>query len=367
MKLFGFLFFFFMGLQTAMAQTDKTIAYINEYKDIAIQEMIRTGVPASITLAQGILESSCGQSDLCKKSNNHFGIKCKNDWTGDRVFHDDDLKHECFRSYPNAAASFQDHSNFLKNRPYYQSLFQLDPTDYEGWAYGLKKAGYATEKDYAQRLIELIQRYHLNDYTVIALNKEKQQQNIVQASAVEKENNTLNKPLPNNENIENAFESDNNQSIVKVNEWQKQPAIETTVSEKASYPEGIFTINHLKVIYATKGTALLSIANQYQINLSRLLEYNDLENEDILQKSQLIFLEKKLKKGSKDFHTVKNNEDLYTICQVEGVRLENILQYNKLEKTMQPLPGEKIYLRFPAPTTPKYTTIAAENYTTTSR
>jgi len=367
MKLFGFLFFFFMGLQTAMAQTDKTIAYINEYKDIAIQEMIRTGVPASITLAQGILESSCGQSDLCKKSNNHFGIKCKNDWTGDRVFHDDDLKHECFRSYPNAAASFQDHSNFLKNRPYYQSLFQLNPTDYEGWAYGLKKAGYATEKDYAQRLIELIQRYNLNDYTEIALNKEKQQQNIVQASVVEKENNTINTASPNNETIENTSESNNNQSLVKVNESQKQPAIETTDSENTSYPEGIFTINHLKVIYATKGTALLSIANQYQINLSRLLEYNDLENEDILQKNQLIFLEKKLKKGSKDFHTVKSNENLYTICQVEGVRLENILQYNKLEKTMQPLPGEKIYLRFPAPTTPKYITIAAEKYSTTSR
>lgn len=356
-----------MGLQAAMAQTDKTIAYINEYKDIAIQEMIRTGVPASITLAQGILESSCGQSDLCKKSNNHFGIKCKNDWTGDRVFHDDDLKHECFRSYPNAAASFQDHSNFLKNRPYYQSLFQLNPTDYEGWAYGLKKAGYATEKDYAQRLIELIEKYNLNDYTEIALNKEKQQQNIVQATVVEKENTTINTASPNNEIIENTSESHNNQSIVKVNESQKQPTIETTDSENTSYPEGIFTINHLKVIYATKGTALLSIATQYQINLSRLLEYNDLENEDILQKNQLIFLEKKLKKGSKDFHTVKFNENLYTICQVEGVRLENILQYNKLEKTMQPLPGEKIYLRFPAPTTPKYTTIAAEKYSTTSR
>ncbi|WP_298391604.1 glucosaminidase domain-containing protein [Hydrotalea sp.] len=364
MKLLSCLFLF-VGLQTAVAQSDNTLAYINQYKDIAMQEMTRTGVPASITLAQGILESASGESDLCKKSNNHFGIKCKTDWTGDRVFHDDDFKHECFRSYPNAAASFQDHSNFLKTRPYYQSLFTLNPTDYEGWAYGLKKAGYATEKNYAQRLIELINKYNLNEYTEIALAKEKNQQSDVALQNTTPVQSTATATI----NTTSVPESETTAAKAAM---QPIPTVDntnnTSITESETlYPEGIFTINHLKVLYAQKGTALLSIANQHQINLARLLEYNDLEDEDILQTSQLIFLEKKMKKGDKDFHIVKNAETLYTICQQEGIRMENLLQFNKLQKNMQPLPGEKIYLRFAAPASPKYTTIASENTNTTSR
>lgn len=144
--------------------------YINRYKDIAIQEMRRTGVPASITLAQGILESESGNGDLVKRSNNHFGIKCKLDWKGDRVYHDDDESGECFRKYDSAVQSYIDHSDFLKSRPHYASLFQLEPSDYKGWAYGLKKAGYATNPKYAVLLIKTIEDYHLNDYTLIALN-----------------------------------------------------------------------------------------------------------------------------------------------------------------------------------------------------
>ena len=156
-------------LLNVFAQSQKAEAYINKYKDIAMDEMIRSGVPAAITLAQGILESSYGESDLCIQSNNHFGIKCKEEWTGEKVYHDDDAKHECFRSYPDAAASYKDHSDFLKGRPWYASLFELQPTDFEGWAYGLKKAGYATEKDYPQKLLKVINDYNLNQYTLIAL------------------------------------------------------------------------------------------------------------------------------------------------------------------------------------------------------
>lgn len=367
MKLLSYLFLFF-GLNTAIAQTDKTLNYIGQYKDIAMQEMIRTGVPASITLAQGILESASGESDLCKKSNNHFGIKCKNDWVGDRVFHDDDVKHECFRSYPNAAASFQDHSNFLKSRPFYQNLFTLNPTDYESWAYGLKKAGYATEKDYAQRLIELIKKYNLNEYTELVLMKEKANQSDIALNSSPIQNNNKNndsQPLSNNT-------APNTETIEQNEVIQTQPTNVTInytskVDTENTYPEDVFSIHHLKVIYAKKGTALLSIANQHQINLARLLEYNDLENEDILSTNQLIYLEKKMKKGDKDFHIVQHNETLYTICQKEGIRMENLLQFNKLQKNMQPLTGEKIYLRFAAPVTPKYTTIAQENSSTTSR
>src|SRR6476660_9666277 len=152
---------------------DAILAYISRYKELAIAEMKRTGVPAAITLAQGIHETEAGTSVLVKKSNNHFGIKCKDEWRGQSVSHDDDARGECFRKYTATEDSYRDHSDFLKNRPNYASLFTLDPTDYQGWAYGLKKAGYATNPKYAQILIKLIQDYNLEDYTLIAMGKMK--------------------------------------------------------------------------------------------------------------------------------------------------------------------------------------------------
>src|SRR5215211_4692526 len=144
------------------AQSVETIQkYIAQFKDIAIAEEIRTGVPAAITLAQGIHETGAGTSDLVIASNNHFGIKCKTEWAGAAVYHDDDAKGECFRKYDDPLDSYKDHSDFLKNRPYYTSLFNLDPIDYKAWAYGLKKAGYATNPKYAYILIKLIEDYDL--------------------------------------------------------------------------------------------------------------------------------------------------------------------------------------------------------------
>lgn len=157
------------------AQKKEAISrYINEYKDLAVFEMIRTGIPASITLAQGIHESGAGNSELAAASNNHFGIKCKSNWTGETVQHDDDSKGECFRKYPTVAESYKDHSDFLKNSSRYAFLFDLDPADYTQWANGLKKAGYATNPKYPQALIKLIEDYCLQEYTEIALAKMKQ-------------------------------------------------------------------------------------------------------------------------------------------------------------------------------------------------
>ena len=138
-KLIVFFFSAVLWFSGQAQYNDAVLAYIDEYKDLAIEEMVRTGVPASITLAQGILESQAGQSDLTLESNNHFGIKCKEEWTGDVVYHDDDAKNECFRSYPSAEQSYRDHSDFLRSRPNYAPLFDIDVTDYKGWAYGLKK------------------------------------------------------------------------------------------------------------------------------------------------------------------------------------------------------------------------------------
>jgi len=170
-QIFAILFFTAALSLVAIAQTDAIKQYIATYKELAINEEIRTGVPAAITLAQGILESDAGRSDLSLASNNHFGIKCKSEWTGATVYHDDDAKNECFRSYPTVADSYRDHSNFLKDRPNYSFLFQLDPSNYKGWAYGLKQAGYATSPVYADMLIKAINDYSLEAYTEVALNR----------------------------------------------------------------------------------------------------------------------------------------------------------------------------------------------------
>lgn len=160
-------------IQIGWAQNNPTtIAYITQYKGIAMKEMKRTGVPASITLAQAILESNSGESNLAKNHNNHFGIKCKADWTGAKAYQDDDAKQECFRAYDAAEVSFKDHSNFLKNRPNYVSLFLLDPVDDTAWAYGLKKAGYATAADYPKKLLKIIDDYELAQYNFPELENE---------------------------------------------------------------------------------------------------------------------------------------------------------------------------------------------------
>lgn len=167
--LYFFLFILFTGTKLSAQRPELITAYISTYKDLAIAEMQRTGIPASITLAQGIFESTAGTSDLVLASNNHFGIKCKDTWTGESVKHDDDLRQECFRKYPSAIDSYKDHSDFLRTRSHYAFLFKIDPLDYKSWAYGLKKAGYATNPRYPQALIKLIEDYHLNEYTLLAL------------------------------------------------------------------------------------------------------------------------------------------------------------------------------------------------------
>ncbi len=159
----AFLFFFTIPL-TTLAQKTATLIYIDQYKDIAISEMKRTGIPASITLAQGIIESNSGESNLALNFKNHFGIKCKSDWKGETTYQDDDAKQECFRVYPNSNASYIDHSNFLKTRPNYAPLFELDPVDDSAWAYGLKKAGYATASDYPKKLLKVINDFELSQY-----------------------------------------------------------------------------------------------------------------------------------------------------------------------------------------------------------
>lgn len=326
-----FICFLFIAFN-ATAQRDKVELYIQNYYEIAIKEMIRAGVPASITLAQGILESQSGESELVKKSNNHFGIKCKPEWTGPRTFHNDDEKGECFRVYPTAEDSYKDHSNFLRTRSHYDFLFKIDPTNFEAWANGLKKAGYATEKNYPQQLTKLIKDYQLNQYTnqaLIDMIKSNTDSIITSSKAT-----VISNPSSEEKEEEEIIET-NNSTVTKNNPPKKT----------SNYPGTVFMINQTKVIFASEGLSLLALANQQNISLSKLIEFNDLNNIEILNEDQLIYLEKKQKKGMNDFHIAKIGESLHTISQIEGVRLESILLYNNLQKDCKPIEGSKIYLK----------------------
>jgi LysM repeat protein len=320
-----FVLIFILGSMMAGAQpSTDVIDYINNYKKLAMDEMERTGVPASITLAQGIHETYAGKSELVLKSNNHFGIKCKDYWTGKKVYHDDDARGECFRKYDDPALSYRDHSDFLKAGQRYASLFKLDPEDYKSWALGLKKAGYATNPKYGPIIIKLIEEYNLQQYTLIALGKIAPEEEVLAVNP---------KPSTNIPTDISAF--------IK----QQEPLQEIAPPPAINYPSGEFTINNTKVIYAKQGTSLLAIAQEHEIPLSKLLEYNDMENEEVLIKNQLIYLQRKRRTGSNEVHIVANGETLHDISQAEAIRLENLLEYNKLHKSVQPAVGEKLYLQ----------------------
>lgn len=332
---------------TKAQQTTASKSYVDKYKDIAMKEMIRTGVPASITLAQGILETESGQSNLVRSSNNHFGIKCKTEWTGAKVYHDDDAKGECFRSYNTAEESYADHSDFLRNRPHYAFLFQLDPTNYEGWAKGLRKAGYATNPAYAQMLMKIIVDNNLQQYTLLAMNKPAETGNNGDFFA----SNTTKPQQPANETAAPVANALNNEveAADKPTPSGQSVKIAQTMAAPPSYPTGTFKINETNVMYADAGVSLFALANNHNITYKKLLEFNELDNVDILENASLIFLEKKPRKGAKDFHVAEQGETLEAIAQKEGVRLENVLLYNRIPRNKTLHAGDKIYLRRNAP------------------
>lgn len=300
---------------SALAQSSATIReYIETYRELAIEEMQRTGVPAAITLAQGIHETGAGQSNLVRKSNNHFGIKCKSEWKGESVSHDDDARGECFRKYDDPAESYRDHSDFLKYRKHYAFLFDLEPTDYEGWAYGLKKAGYATNPKYPQILIKIIKDYNLQEYTLIAMGKK-------------------------------HFEE----------KWAKTDDIITPaeVYNATKYPSGVFKINETNVVMVPKGTPFLAVADKHNVSLRRLFDFNDMEPVEVAERDMLIYLHRKRKTGDNEFHKVAPGESLYDIAQKEGIRLESLRNLNMLSGDAQPEVGETLYLKGHAPTAPR--------------
>lgn len=314
------------GLQ---AQNNEYIlSYIATYKQMALVEMQRTGVPACITLAQGILESQAGHSELAVSANNHFGIKCKSDWAGSVAYSDDDERNECFRSYQNVNESYKDHSDFLRSKPNYSFLFDINATDYKAWCNGLKKAGYATSPTYAQKLIRLIENYQLNSIVNTDIVSDKQDENL----------NTDSIP-----NIEIADEDAIAVIPIPTADHHSAIAEENVVID---YPQGVFQINHSKVLMIAGGTSLLSVAAQYKLSYAQLLSYNELDNSiDVLAVNQLIFLERKSKTGASEFYIVHPGETLYDIAQSAGIRLESLWQYNNFSAATTIQANQKIRLQ----------------------
>jgi LysM repeat protein len=302
------LFFSFCCFLKCDAQKMSAQEYVQEYKDLAIKEMKRMGVPAAITLAQGLLETENGNSDLVKASNNHFGIKCKSTWTAETVSHDDDAPGECFRKYKSPEDSYRDHSNFLRGNSRYDFLFQLDPADYKGWAYGLRKAGYATNPRYPEILIKNIEDNNLQQYTLEAIN------DVPHFDASQYADDPVQTP---NDNVD----------------------------ETASVAPISLTINGSKALYVPKGTSLLAVATEHHINLEKLLTINDLTKDGLLDKGQYIFLEKKQKEGKNDFCIAEANETMYDIAQKYGVILQNLYAYNQLTPDDYIVAGTKIFLK----------------------
>lgn len=379
--------FTLISVRLAGQSSDVIRQYIDTYKDLAIREMQRSGVPAAVKLAQGIHETMAGTSDLVLSSNNHFGIKCKSDWKGESVRHDDDLRQECFRKYPSAEDSYRDHSNFLKVSPRYAFLFHLDPTDYKGWAYGLKRAGYATNPKYPQIIIKLIEDYNLEDYTLVALGK-KEDPLIHDVHSTSDENDGIqgpvetppqalppvNQPVPQSaaasragaikpkaetpartaERIQENVPVKNEPVPVLVQE-QQQP-----VAAKSAYPEGQFRINETPVVYMKKGMGYISVATQYNVPLARIFEFNDLKEAEFAEKDQLIYLQRKRKTGDHETHQVKPGESLHDIAQSEAIRLETLLEYNLISADQRPAVGEVLQLRTKADHAPVL--MLKENY-----
>lgn len=273
-------------------------AYIDQYKDLAIEQMLKYNIPASITLSQGLLESGAGRSWLTKSSNNHFGIKCHG-WTGRRVFHDDDERGECFRAYDNPRQSFEDHSRFLATQSRYARLFNYSRTDYKSWARGLKQCGYATNPQYASKLIQIIELYNLNQYD----KAKKFDQFMVKHST------------------EDGVAPDGNFHVIK------------------AYNKNYYVI-------ARKGDSFQSLSKELCIGKRKLAKYNERSYKEELAAGDVIYLKKKRKKATKENknrpHVVQNGESMYLISQKYGIRLSSLYKKNHLSPDYQIKVGDKL-------------------------
>ncbi len=274
-------------------RSQETIAYIETYYKIAVRNMIEYKVPASITLAQGILESGSGRSELAKNANNHFGIKCTSDYTGKKYLKDDDKKEDCFRVYPHAEGSYQDHSLFLTTRKHYSNLFKLAITDYKGWAKGLKEAGYATNPKYPELLIAVIEQNKLYEYD---RNPEK-------------------------------YLNEEEQSFNKLVIPSARVVVEQDVFEEKD------EVNGVKCILVKPGDTFYGLSRRYDISIEKLKKYNDFPDDHVLKAGEYVFLQRKRKRYEEQkYHEVGKGETIHFISQKYGIRKRSLIKRNELEE-----------------------------------
>ncbi len=283
--------------------------------------MERYGIPASIKLGQGLLESSAGNSDLATEANNHFGIKCKKEWTGPTFTKDDDAKDECFRKYETVLASYEDHSQFLKNSSRYAELFSLDITDYKGWAHGLKKAGYATNPQYAQLLIKTIEDnrlYELDKKGSAVLGKSVKTGNDV------KQPSALNPKTPRGKSGETDL-----------------PDFEL----KKQGGRSVLVRNRVQYIVAKQGDTFESLNTELGLLRWQLPKYNDLAPSAKINAGDILYIQPKRRKASEEQHTVKSGETMRSISQEHAIKLSRLYRLNHLEEGSEPNEGQQLKLR----------------------
>ncbi|HYV93748.1 MAG TPA: glucosaminidase domain-containing protein [Chitinophagales bacterium] len=307
------------GIASAQTYDEQVEQYIAQYKAIAIEEMQRAHIPASITLAQGIVESSAGQSPLATKANNHFGIKCHEDWNGKVFYYNDDRKHECFRKYKTAAESFKDHSDFLTSKQRYAVLFTYDLCDYASWANGLKACGYATNPQYANILIKCVETYDLHQWD---LNDEDRSKWFAQINKAESK-------------------SANDRQETKLN---RDEVLESS-GEKEQPQDRICVFNDIKCVTLQRGETLNDLATVFEIGINRLMRYNDITDQSQIQPGDRVYLQPKRHNGDESFHTVQIGESMFSMSRDHGIQLRELYEKNLLKEGDQPLQGEVIYMR----------------------
>jgi LysM repeat protein len=306
--------------------TENTRAqYIDMWKEEAIYQMASHGVPASITLAQGILESRDGNSRLAKDGNNHFGIKCHSDWEGKRIYEDDETRNECFRQYKNARESFDDHSLFLK-KPRYASLFELNPDDYKGWAKGLRECGYATNPDYAKLLIRIIEENNLTQYDETGLSYAK--------------SNTV--PARNETTPEASVLSSNRSGRKSRTAVDKEVRSEITISNNH---EVKVSDNNIKYVVVKEGETKESIAKDIDLNVWILNKFNDFSADTQLQPGDIVYLQPKRNKANVADYTVQSGDTWFSISQKFGMKLKQLRKINAAAGTGDPTPGASLKLK----------------------
>lgn len=290
------------GVLAQMKWNQRYQTYINQYRDLAIEQMLKFKIPASITLAQGLLESGAGYSELATKGNNHFGIKCHG-WTGRKTYHDDDEAQECFRAYNNVYESYEDHSLLLSRQPRYRSLFSLDGDDYKGWAHGLKKCGYATSPTYAQKLIGIIELYKLQQYD----------------------------------------------KAKKYDRFMESRTYKDGPSAKGGILHPIHRYNKNYYIVVKQGDTFRSLGKELGLSYRKIAKYNERNKRDKLVVGETIYLKKKQKKADKTYknrpHTVKPGESMYSIAQYYGMRVKSLYKKNGLSPDYVPKVGDKLRVR----------------------